>query len=158
MKKIKILFLFSIGLSKFFAQETMLSSGVNAYGTGGSASCSVGQVVFVSNNGTNGFVSQGVQQPFEISMLTGIEQTNGITLQYSVYPNPTSHIIKLKIENFPVQNGAYLLYDINGVLIETKTLEGNEVSIFMNKFVSGTYILKVTKGNSELKVFKIIKK
>jgi len=157
MKKISLLFLVSLWLLKLNAQEAMLSSGVNASGTGGSVNYSVGQLVTVTNNGTNGSVSQGVQQPFEIYILTELEQTNGIVLQYSVYPNPATDIMKLKFENYPVENVAYLLFDINGKLIETQKVEGNEVSIFMNNFVSGNYVLKVTKGNSELKAFKIIK-
>jgi len=47
---------------------------------------------------TSHAVAQGVQQPCEISIGTGIEEVEGITLQCSVYPNPATDILMLKIE------------------------------------------------------------
>ena len=54
------------------AQKTIPSSGGNASGTGGKISYTVGQVVYTTNKGSNGSAAQGVQQPYEISAITGI--------------------------------------------------------------------------------------
>lgn len=55
-KKIKLcaVLLLGLGLTRLQAQEAIPASGGNATGNGGSASYSVGQVVYTTNTGTNG--------------------------------------------------------------------------------------------------------
>lgn len=72
------------------SQNAIPATGGNASGSGGSVSYSVGQVTYLINTGTSGSVAQGVQQPYEISVVTGIEEASGIELEFSVYPNPAS--------------------------------------------------------------------
>ncbi len=158
-KKVKlgaIIFL-SLGLTGLRAQETVLTSGSDASGSGGSVSCSIGQIVFMTNTGSNGSVAQGVQQPFEISEVAGIDQAKGITLQCTAYPNPSSDYVKLVIENYKTEYLTYQLYDVSGKLLETKKIEGNETSIAMCNLDRGIYFLRVTENNKEIKTLKIIK-
>ena len=91
------IFLLAIGLTGLKAQQATTTSGGNASGSGGSASYSVGQVVYTTNTGAGGSVSQGVQQPYEISIVSGIEE-QGITLTCTAYPNPTTDYLTLKID------------------------------------------------------------
>jgi len=158
-KKVKLIyvFLFGIGIFAIQAQETTLTSGSNVSGSGGSVSYSVGQVVYTTNTGTSGSVAQGVQQPFEISVVTGIEENKDITLQCNAYPNPTSDFLILKMENYILESCNYQLYDVNGKLLENKRIEGNETSIDMLNLVPATYFLKVIQNEKEVKTFKIIK-
>ncbi len=144
-------------LSQVSAQEAIPASGGEASGSGGSASYSVGQVVYATNTGTNGSVAQGVQQSFEISTETGMEEAKGINLIVSAYPNPATDFLTLSVDNFEVSNLLYQLYDINGKLLENKKLESNQTSIVMGELVPATYFLKVIEGNKEVKTFKIIK-
>ena len=142
------------------AQETSTATGGNASGSGGSVSYSVGQVVFNTNIGTNGSVAQGVQQPFEISVVTGIAEAKGINLSVSAYPNPTADFLNLKVDASPtlsIQSLSYQLYDMNGKLLENKNLESNETSIVMSNLVPANYFLKVIQSDKEVKTFKIIK-
>jgi hypothetical protein len=148
--------LLGLGLTGLQAQETIPATGGNASGSGGTVSYSVGQVVYTTNTGTNGSVAQGVQQPFEISVVTGIEQT-AINLAISAYPNPTTDYLVLKVENYDKGNLSYQLFDMNGRLLQNKKIEGNETSIVMSNLVPATYFVKVTEGNKEVKTFKIIK-
>ena len=48
------------------AQSTNAASGGNAFGTGGSAMYSVGQVVYTTNTGENGSAAQGVHDASNI--------------------------------------------------------------------------------------------
>jgi len=80
------------------AQKNTVASGGNASGSGGSASYAVGQVVYTTNTGINGSVAQGVQQPYEISTTVGINETT-IHLGMSVYPNPTTDYLQLKVKS-----------------------------------------------------------
>lgn len=92
MKDLIIFILLAIAFN-VNAQEYNPASGGNASGGGGSVSYTVGQVAYNSNTGVTGSVSQGIQQPYEILVVTGIEDAPGITLQYSVYPNPAKDIL-----------------------------------------------------------------
>jgi hypothetical protein len=77
--KTKITFIICYILTFLFydsgAQKTTSSSGGIITGKGGSISYSVGQVTKFYLNETKGSVAQGVQQPFEIYLITGIVQT-----------------------------------------------------------------------------------
>jgi len=163
-KKLQLsaLLLLAIGLTGLQAQEAIPATGGNASGSGGTASYSVGQVVYTTNNGTNGSVAQGVQQPFEISVVTGIEQAQGINLSVRAYPNPTTDYLTLSIAEFDISNLSYQLYDMQGKLLQNEKITGNETSIVMSNLVSATYFVKVivkTQGiaSQEVKTFKIIK-
>ena len=56
--------------SLLFGQQAVVTAGAEATGTGGTVSYSVGQVVYQTHAGTNGSVAEGVQQPYEISVLS----------------------------------------------------------------------------------------
>jgi len=158
MKK-NYLFLLGLTIPLFTnGQEALSSSGGNAKGSGGSVSYTVGQVAYSSNTGNSGTITQGVQQPFEILVITGIDEAKGISIECSVFPNPTSDFVKLKVESYKIENLSFQLYDINGNILQNKILEGNEIQIFMSNLVPATYFLKVKDQNQEIKTFKIIKK
>jgi hypothetical protein len=153
--------LFGLGLTGLHAQEAIPASGGNASGSGGSASYSIGQMVFTTNTGTNGSVAQGVQQPFEISVVTSIDEAKDITLQCTAYPNPATDLLTLKIDasiKLSIQLISYQLFDVSGKLLESKKVEGSETRIAMSSLVPATYFLKVIQNNKEIKTFKIIKK
>jgi len=139
------------------AQESVNGTGGNASGSGGSASYSVGQVVYTTNTGTSGSVAQGVQQPYEIWVATSIEEVKDINLSVLAYPNPTTNFLTLITEEFDVSNLSYQLYAINGKLLQTEKIIGNQTSIDMSNFVNANYFVKVVKNNKEVKIFKIIK-
>lgn len=151
------LLLLGLGSTGLYAQQAIPSSGGNALGSGGSVSYTIGQVVYTTNNGTNGSAAQGVQQPYEISVVTGLIEANGIKLICSAYPNPASQYVRLKIENHKTENLTYQLYDDSGKLLENRKVEGNETTIDMSKLVIATYFLKLSESNQAIKTFKIIK-
>ncbi|MDD2307220.1 MAG: T9SS type A sorting domain-containing protein [Prolixibacteraceae bacterium] len=158
---LSVVLLFALGLTRLNAQESVNVSGDNALGSGGSVSYSVGQVVYTTNSGTTGTVSQGVQQPYEISVITGFEDIKWMNLNCSVYPNPTTDYLTLKIDasaSIPIRNLSYQLYDMNGRLLESGKLESYETQIVMVNLVPETYLLEVFDQNKIVKSFKIIKR
>ena len=159
MKKIRLItfILFGFGLPVVQAQNAIPATGGNASGSGGSVSYSVGQIVYTKNAGTNGTAAQGVQQPYEISVVTAIEKALDISLEMVVYPNPATDYIKLRISNYDIQNLRYQLYDINGSLLQDNKVESNETSIIMSNYLPSTYFLKISDKNKVVKTFKIIK-
>lgn len=156
--KIFIAFCLFSNVTMLQAQETVLSSGGEALGTGGTASYSIGQTVYSTHTGTNGSIVEGMQQPFEISIVTEIEQAKNINLVCSAYPNPATDVLTLNVENIEYSDLHFQLYDMNGKLLETKKLTDYKTSISMDNLVSAIYFLKVYTENQEIKSFKIIKK
>jgi hypothetical protein len=153
---IALLFLYTLPIV-MYSQDTTPASGGNASGTGGSVSYTTGQIVYTTNTGTNGSLSQGVQQPYEISVVTGIEESSDISLAIVVYPNPAKDFIRLKIVTPDVENISYQFYDINGSLIIGNKVVGPETDISIQNISPSTYFLKVNDKNKVLKTFKIIK-
>ena len=143
-------------VSVTYAQQTVPASGGDAVGSGGSSSYTVGQVVYTTNTGANGSVAQGIQQPYEISTLVGLEVTE-INLELTAYPNPTNNVIHLSIGNYDNEKLSYQLYDIKGRLLEVKQIRENFTSIVLQEFLGSTYLLNVLDNNQLIKTFKIIK-
>jgi hypothetical protein len=147
------LLLLGIGLTGLQAQTAVPASGGKAKGTGGSVSYSVGQVVYTTNSGANGSVAQGVQQPFEISVIKGIKES----ITFSAYPNPTTDFITLEVKEFELSNFHFQMNDINGKILQSGKIVGSKTKIFMRNLVPATYFVRVTESNQQIKTFKIIK-
>lgn len=156
--KFSVTLLLGIVLTGLQAQESINASGGNVSGSGGSVNYSVGQVVYTTNTGTNGSVAQGVQQAFEISVVSEIKEAKDINLLVSAYPNPTTDYLTLSISEFDISNLSYQLYDMQGKLLQNEKITGNQTNIDMRNLVSATYILQVVQSNKEVKTFKINKK
>ncbi|MDX2415308.1 MAG: T9SS type A sorting domain-containing protein [Bacteroidales bacterium] len=153
-----IIILLVIGLTGLKAQETIINSGGSISGNGGSVSYSIGQVFYKFNSAGNGSEAQGIQQPYEISVITAIEGVDALSFEIIVYPNPATDHLNLKVENYETNNLSYRLYNINGTLLENRKIEGPETDIVIRHFTAGTYFLKVIEKQGEIRTFKIIKK
>jgi len=152
-------FLLAVVSNQGHAQQATTSSGGDASGSGGSVAYSVGQIVYTTNSSANGSLIQGVQQPFEISITTGLTET-GIHLSINAYPNPTIDYLTLIVDASTVlvnQSMSYQLYDISGKLLESNTIASSSTSIEMKQLATATYFLKVFDKHKEVKTFKIIK-
>jgi len=154
---INALLLFSIGSTGVSAQCTITASGGDASGTGGTVNYSVGQIVYTIIDNSSGSVTQGVQQPYEISVISGFEAAKEITFEFVVYPNPVADCIKLVIKNFDTDNLGFLLFDMSGSLLLKSEIKSIETDINMGNYLPATYLLKVIQGRKEIKTFKIIK-
>jgi Putative metal-binding motif/Secretion system C-terminal sorting domain len=92
MKRIvTILAFITLSFSGFVvhAQNGTVASGGNATGSGGSVSYSVGQVFYSANSGSNGKVSQGLQQVFDLIVPT-FSPVASICYGGSLSPLPTT--------------------------------------------------------------------
>jgi hypothetical protein len=152
------LLLFCLFAAVAQGQGAIPATGGTASGTGGSVTYTVGQIADSVMTGTNGFIIQGVQQPYEISTVTAIEDTDDITLGYSVYPNPTEGKIRLVIRSVNDGDFRFQLYNLNGTVLQDKKVVDEETEISMESQTSAIYFLRVIRDNREVKVFKIVKK
>lgn len=138
------------------AQEAVTASGGDATGSGGTVSYSVGQVAYTAISNSSGSVNQGVQQPYEFFIL-GINDNKDISMEMSVYPNPSVAFVNLKVVNQNLENLYFQLYDVNGKLLINQKVSSTETSIPMETLSSATYFLKVLDNKTVVKTFKIIK-
>ncbi len=148
-------FFLGFGLITLQAQESINATGGNVSGNGGIVSYSIGQPFYSTHTSNNGFVVQGVQQPYEISEVIGIEELEEINL--SVYPNPTTDFLQLKVDKEQLKDLSFQLVDMNGKLLQVKKLIETDNQINMKSYISATYFLNIVKRNKPIKKFKIIK-
>jgi len=153
-----VLFILYVSLSTATAQETFASAGSNIAGSGGSANFTVGQVFFNTHAGISAEVFQGVQIPYEISVVTSVDDAEEINLILRAYPNPTTDYLTLSIDGFDSSDMVFYLLDISGKYIQRSDIKDSETQISMTNLPAQIYFLKVLKGGRELKTFKIVKR
>lgn len=141
---------------KLSAQNSTLSSGGQATGTGGSVSYSIGQITYSSLSGTNGSLIQGVQQPYEISIITSINDL-AIDLKAQAYPNPTTDQLILSIGSNEFKNLRYVLVDLQGKVLKSDRIINSNSSINFSNLSNGSYFLRLLLNNKQVKTFQIIK-
>ncbi len=153
-----LLILSVTSISVLHSQESIPASGGSASGTGGSVTYTLGQIACSVFTGTNGSIIQGVQQPYEISTVTAVENTEDITIEYTVYPNPTEGSVTLIIGSPANNRFCFHIYDMNGRLLQNKLVLSRETEVILESLPASVYILKVFKDTHEVKVFKIVKR
>ena len=156
MKKYSYLLILTfLGLSiNLKAQNNTVSAGGDAEGSNGSVSFTVGQVVYTSAEGSNGSINQGVQQPYDLDIITGIEQNE---IELTLYPNPTLGQFNLSIADARTSEYSIQLFDAAGRLLLNKKqlLELNSISL--ESYATGTYVLSVFKKDELIKSFRIVR-
>ena len=143
---------------ELIAQNSQISSGSNAYGSGGSSSYSIGQIVYSFNSNQINTTSEGNQQPFEIIVLSN-EINEDINLNFFATPNPTNNFLNLTFDkDTDLKDMNYELFDINGKIITEKTkIDSYRQSIDFSCFSKGLYLIKISKNLKFVKTFKVIK-
>lgn len=140
-------------------QETIPATGGKGSGTGGTVTYTVGQLFYHNHHSETGMVAEGVQQPYEIYIVTAIEEAEGIELFVKVYPNPVESILQLKVETSRFKDLSFQLYNMNGMLIESGAILSELTKINMHSLNPAVYFLKIQDSTQkEYKTFKIIKK
>lgn len=140
-----------------FAQTGPVAAGGDASGAGGNVSYSIGQTDYIYATGSGGSANQGLQQPYEIFVSTGVDEKN-ISLDFKVYPNPTADNLTLKVTNRDTKNLKYTLYGIDGKLIYEEVISQELTAIPTGELAQGLYIVSVYDNNKTIKSFNVIKK
>jgi hypothetical protein len=138
-----------------FGQQVVSTSGSFDKASNGSISWSLGEVATETLGSGQTKITQGVQQPNLI--ITTIFELENSGINLIVYPNPASEFVKIKLDNEPPENLHYILFDINGKLLEKKNITTSETEISFTKLYPSTYFIKVFSLEKEVKTFKIQK-
>lgn len=157
MKKTILIIILSLYFGFMQAQEAVYTSGGNGTGTGGTIGYSIGQLAFNESSDGTYTVSQGIQQPIEISNTLSLDSYQFLDLNLMAFPNPTKEYLKLSFKKEYENKITYKLFDVNGKLVQAKdNLKTNE-TLNMKSLNNAIYYLSVFKNNLNIKTFKIIK-
>lgn len=142
-----------------FAQVSVHAAGTDAIGTGGSASFSVGQVMYTEFKGQTGSASGGVQQPYTITMVGNIDPQPDISL--SVFPNPVQDndflVVNINAGFDPASLYTIDISDLCGHRLIRQQLDEMSTAIPVGSFADGLYLLRVLRNGSTIRIFKVVK-
>ena len=148
-------FLLSFSVNAQTSHQVLSASGGDATGSGGSVAYSVGQIVYTTSTGTTGSVAQGVEQAYEIYSV-GIKETT-LNISLSVFPNPTSDFLTLKVEDYNNETLSFDLLDEQGKLVLNEQITNQETQVAMSTLARGSYFINIVHTNKKIQTFKIIK-
>jgi hypothetical protein len=141
-----------------YSQESIVVTGGNAAGAGGTASYSIGQIAYTVLPGSDQNAIQGVQQPYEITTL-GNNEFAEIKLTMTAYPNPVIDELSLVVNDDILDDLSYGVFDINGKTVsQNLKVTTSETRVSMQGLNQGVYFLVINKNSKNIKTFKIIKK
>lgn len=146
----------ALNVGTTMAQQTVCATGGDTHGNG-TISFTVGQPFYIVSDNNNGSLTPGVQQTY---LITEIETaTSEITplISMKVFPNPTTDLLTLSINNETSLNLHYTLTDDNGRSLEKSPVETSLTEIDLRHYTPSVYFINVFCGKSRLKTFKIVK-
>ena len=82
----------------------------------------------------------------EASTIQGV--SNEPTAKISLYPNPASDIIKIKLESSIDNSGKAMLFDQSGKLIQILNFNSNEFNMNIQNLPAGNYFLRINDGQN----------
>lgn len=151
-----IIHLLLLSFSALHAQQQTVTTGGKATGINGSVTYSVGELIIPDSKGPGGSLSGGLQLPYEISVITSLPRIDMI-LSASVFPNPTTNTVQLKIADPFLSSYRYSLYDSEGRLLKSAQIRNTITEIELGSYSRSFFILTIQNNNRQLKSFKIVK-
>lgn len=138
------------------AQSSPVAAGNEGTGTGGTVSYSIGQIDYITAQGSGGIMTEGVQQPYEIYTIVGVGEVE-VSLNMAVFPNPVRDLLNLQIDRFNNENMSFKLYSLEGNLVMDQKITTKQTQLDLSGLALSTYLLQVLTDGKEIKTFKIIK-
>ncbi|OFZ21296.1 MAG: hypothetical protein A3D92_14225 [Bacteroidetes bacterium RIFCSPHIGHO2_02_FULL_44_7] len=137
------------------AQQNTVASGGDASGSGGSVSYSIGQIDYITESGSGGSATQGVQQPYEI--FVGFEELT-VDLQANLFPNPAALSVQLQFGNWTdFESPRFEMTDDRGRLLFSGEIVSAETSISLAELPNAPYFVRLIANETLVKNFKLVK-
>jgi hypothetical protein len=149
-----IFFCFSV--AQLQAQESVNSGGGEVVNSEIEISYSLGQVFFEPVSSSENSVTPGIQQAYEISLISGLSDVVNLSIQ--AYPNPAVDYLNLSFPGFKEKKYTMTLIDQSGRIIYVDEIKNDLSQIEVQSLASGVYFLQIAEKEQQIKVFKIIKK
>lgn len=161
LKKLQIIFIlfcFVLNMGTANAQNATVSTGGTVIGSSGTISYSIGQIAVQTISDGTFAMSEGVQQPYEITFI-GVDDYPNIKLCAKLYPNPTSGLVVLAVEGMELYSERIKgnLTDMQGKILKQLIISEENTALDISDMPTGTYMLTLHQKGELLKTFKIVK-
>lgn len=140
-----------------FSQEKLevISSAGGDYSDNNiSVSWTIGEPVISTLKQGDFVITQGFHQSKYI--VTSINETKIVPFEVNVFPNPTTDLINVKINQTDLKGYDIKLFDISGKILYSKNIKSNNNQLDLSQYNAGQYILKVSNKKST-RSFSIVK-
>ena len=155
----RLFFTVGLGLAFFCANartaspELVSSAGESFSNATYQLDWSIGECVTATHSAGDYVITQSIHQNSYV--ITAVEDLRA-EIYMSVYPNPTSDFISLKVESSKVEGLQYTITDFSGKVLQTRNFEGDTEQINFSNYGAGTYFIYVLENNQLIKSFKIL--
>ncbi len=139
------------------AQSSVVSIGGDMSGADGSVAFSIGQTFFQTYYSADHSIYQGIQQPYEISVIMGVEEMNGTDSYVNIYPNPVTDCLSIMLSDYNQQDLHLALYNTQGQELFVSGLINAQTRVKMDCYTPGLYYIKIMSGGKTIKTFKVVK-
>lgn len=142
-------------------RQVIASAGGFSTANGVSLSYTVGEPVIETAVSGSVILTQGFQQPDDIT--TSIKHVSNVSLNYTVFPNPTDDMIFIELQSDIPVEVELSLYDITGrriIELDNKAMVNGQVreQMDLTQLAPANYILTMSEvGGKVLKTFKVQK-
>lgn len=147
--------------NKIVSQNTISSLGADIVGIGGTVNFTIGQIAYNTFSSSIFSESQGVQQPYEISIITSILDLDVAEIYCTVFPNPTNDALIIHTKNPHDGRFFYKLYDIKGIQLLSNCINQEVTNLSLSTLPPAIYFINILDSESDkrpiFKTFKIIK-
>jgi hypothetical protein len=155
MNRLVLLFISFCSLS--YAQQGPVAAGTSTAGAGGSISYSIGQIDYIAPTGSGGNSNEGLQQPYELFVVSTSLKEKDNLISVNVFPNPVSNSVSIDYKNSNFQGHSYRLTDVNGKIISENKIIETQSKIDVAELNSGVYFILISDSFSPIKTYKLIK-
>jgi hypothetical protein len=142
------------------APQSVNSSGTKMSQANSSLSFTVGELVVLNQTDSQGNSLGGGFTAGATLTTVSIQETDAAVLDLSVFPNPTSDLVNIRINHSSIDQVVVSITDLQGkeVYLEKYAGISNTIGINTTGYSSGTFILSLKDINNQvLGIYKIIK-
>jgi hypothetical protein len=149
-----LLFVFPLEAQQAKQDVIATAGGFNST-SGVSVSWTLGETIVPTYSSPNTILTQGFQQLITVKT---IEENLELQVTISLYPNPTSDVIKIVFDKPVEEEVQVCLFNSAGSIVKTDFIEPLmlEKQIGLQDLTSGIYILRLIRGNLT-NVYKVVK-
>ncbi len=144
----------NLAMSQTASPELVSSAGDSFNNTSYQLDWSIGECITTTHTAGDYVLTQGFHQ--DSYVITAVEDLRA-DIDMSVYPNPTTDFISLKVESSKVEAMQYTITDFTGRVLQIENFADDIEQINFSNYAVGTYFITVSENNQLIKSFKIIK-
>ena len=125
--------------------DVISSAGASSSSAGMKIDYTIGEPIIETAVATNVNLTQGFHQPS--LTITSIEEPDALT-DINCYPNPVNDELIIDVSSQYTEALIYMIYDLNGKILSSETLNSGTNTINMQSYAVGNYLLQIKETSS----------